>query len=162
HNRWALPMTTFKFQEKKRRIKIFIALGVLTAAMLGLSVWLTGPSPPRKIVLATGQEGGGYDAFGQQYRAGLGKMGLEVELVNTTLTAGRRPTIAVGPEASGTEAVGKLLLQAHGITPENARLVNLDTAEARQGLKDGSVDVALIISSYRDPAIPDLLARKDV
>src|SRR5438552_13095944 len=76
-------MTAFKFQEKKRRMKFWIALGVLTAAMLGLSVWLTGPSPPRKIVFATGQEGGGYDTFGQQYQTHLAKMGLQVELVNT-------------------------------------------------------------------------------
>lgn len=58
--------------------------------------------------------------------------------------------------------MGELLLKAHGITAQNARIVHLDNAEARQGLKDGSLDVALIISSARDPAIPDLLAREDL
>src|SRR5262249_20929681 len=49
----------------------------------GLSMLLMGPSPPKKIIMATGQEGGGYDTFGKKYRERLGKMGLEVELVNT-------------------------------------------------------------------------------
>jgi hypothetical protein len=78
------------------------------------------------------------------------------------LVTGRIPTISVGLERSGTEAVAHLLLKAHGITAQNARIVNLDTAEARQRLKDGSLDVALIISSERDPAIPDLLAQTDL
>ena len=226
----------FKFLEATRSTKIRIALVLLTLATLGVSVWLAGPSPPRKIVLATGQEGGGYDTFGNQYRSRLRKMGLEVELVNTngsidnlqrlvdgeadvafvqagtyplvedpghrlrglaavyleplwvfyrgsspahalsdlkgwplppavaatitvgllggpggagpllaysTLVTGRIPTISVGPERSGTEAVARLLLKAHGITGKNARIINLDTVEAQQGLKDGSVEVAL-------------------
>jgi TRAP-type uncharacterized transport system substrate-binding protein len=236
-------------------MKVWIALGLLTAALLGLSIWLTGPAPPRHIVFATGQEGGGYDTFGKQYQVSLGKMGLGVELVNTngsvdnlqrlvdgeadlafvqagtyrlvddpqrslrglvavyleplwvfyrgsgrvrtlsdlkgrpirppvaaatavgfpgspgsvgplltysTLVTGRIPTISVGLERSGTEAVANLLLKAHGFTAQNARIVNLDTAEARQRLKDGSLDVAMLISSARDPAIPDLLAQKDL
>ena len=44
---------------------------------------LTGPSPPKKIRLATGAEGGGYDSAGKEFQARLGKLGLEVELVNT-------------------------------------------------------------------------------
>jgi TRAP-type uncharacterized transport system substrate-binding protein len=78
-------MAEFKFQETKPRTKLWLwlTLVLLTVAMLALSVRLTGPSPPRKIVLATGQEGGGYDSFGQQYQASLGKMGLQVELVNS-------------------------------------------------------------------------------
>jgi uncharacterized protein len=76
-------MAAFKSQEKHRRMKVWIALGLLTAAMLGLSVWLAGPAPPRQIVFATGQEGGGYDTFGKQYQVSLGRMGLGVELANT-------------------------------------------------------------------------------
>src|SRR5262249_22663550 len=83
-------------------------------------------------------------------------------LTYSTLTTGRIPTISIGLEQSGTEAVGKLLLKAHGITRANAKLVNLDMAETRQGLQEGSVDVALVISSYRDPAIRALLGRKDL
>jgi TRAP-type uncharacterized transport system substrate-binding protein len=248
-------MAEFKFQERKRHTKLWIALVVLTAATLGVSVWLTGPSPPRKIVFATGQEGGGYDTFGKEYQKRLAKMGLGVRLVNTngsidnlqrllageadvafaqagtyplvndpdhqlrgmvavyleplwvfyrgtgrvyslsdlkgrplsppvaaaatagllgtpggagplltypTLVTGRVPTISIGPAKSGTEAVSRALLKAHGFSAANARMVNLDNAEACQELKNGRLDVALIISSYRDPAIPELLARKDI
>src|SRR5262245_30554983 len=42
-----------------------------------------GGSPPSKIVLATGQPGGVYDAFGKEYQKRLGAQGLKVELVNT-------------------------------------------------------------------------------
>src|SRR5436309_14910058 len=80
----------------------------------------------------------------------------------TTMVTGRIPTISVGLERSGTEAVAHLLLKAHGIPAQSARIINLDTAEASQRLKDGSLDVAMIISSARDPAIPDLLAQKGV
>src|SRR5262249_10212153 len=73
----------FRLPEKKRRTKLWIVLIGLTIALLGLSLWLMGPAPPRKFFFATGQEGGGYDTFGKQYRTRLGKMGLEVDLVNT-------------------------------------------------------------------------------
>jgi TRAP-type uncharacterized transport system substrate-binding protein len=248
-------MIRFKFLEQRRGTRIWIALVLLTVVMFGVSVWLAGPSPPHKIVFATGQEGGGYDTYGQQYQTRLRKLGLKVELVNTngsidnlhrlvdgevdvafvqagtyrlvddpqeklrglvavyleplwvfyrgsspvhalsdlkgrpippavaatitvgllgmpggagpllsysTLVTGRIPTVSIGPEQSGTEAVARRLLKAHGITGKNAQIVNLDTMETEQGLKDGSVDVALIISSYRDPAITELLARQDL
>jgi TRAP-type uncharacterized transport system substrate-binding protein len=252
-------MSQYQLRAKKGKTWWWVGLTVLTVAMLGVSMALMGPSPPRKIRMATGQEGGGYDLFGQKYHERLGKMGLQVELVNTSgsmdnlellargevdvafvqagtypllkdpgkarlrglvavflepmwvfyrgtrpvetlsdflgnfpvtgasaaglaapgmsapglgafppvaaLIAGRTfrgPTISIGLPGSGTEAVAQLLLKAHGITDKNARLVNLDIAEAKQGLIDGSVDVALIVSTYRDPAIGELLARKDL
>jgi TRAP-type uncharacterized transport system substrate-binding protein len=72
------------------------------------------------------------------------------------------PTISIGPKQSGTEAVAKLLLKAHGITEQNARFVHRDVTTAKQGLKDGSVDIALFVSTYTDPNIQELLASKDV
>jgi TRAP-type uncharacterized transport system substrate-binding protein len=249
-------MPPTKRSANRRRIVWWVAVIALTLVMLGVSIWLMGPSPPRMIRLATGQEGGGYDTFGKEYQARLEKMGLEVELVHTQgsienlellargdvdvafvqagtfpllqdpnkkllrglvavyleplwvfyrgtrpigtlsellgdfavlgagvtglgasatvlsplscvagLITGRAfagPTISVGPLGSGTEAVARLLLAAHGINDKNARLVYLETAEARQGLEQGNVDVALFISSYRDANIQNLLARKDI
>lgn len=76
-------MTGYKVREKRRRTKLWLTLIVLTAATIGISIWLAGPSPPKTIKLATGQPGGGYDKFGQDYKERLHKMGLEVELVNT-------------------------------------------------------------------------------
>jgi TRAP-type uncharacterized transport system substrate-binding protein len=249
-------MLPYLSHAKKTRTWWWVALFILPVAMLGLSIWLAGPSPPRRIKMATGLEGGGYDTFGQQYRKQLGKMGLEVELVNTqgsienlellargevdvafvqggtfqqaripnqeqlrglvavyleplwvfyrgtlpvptisdflgdftvvgptaaglasqrppigpagvvgaliTGRAVRGPTISVGPTGSGTEAVARLLLKVHGITEKNARFVYLEIAEARKGLEEGSVDVALMVSTYRDKDIQNLLAQKDI
>ncbi len=71
------------FIDKKHRTLFWVSLVVLTLATIGLSLWLMGPSPPRRFVLATGQAGGGYDTFGKKYQTRLARMGLEVELVRT-------------------------------------------------------------------------------
>src|SRR5205807_2256632 len=65
-------------------------------------------------------------------------------------------TISVGPAGSGTEAVSKLLLEKDGVNADNATLKNLSTAEARQQLQDGKLDVAMFVSSYKDPTIVEL------
>jgi TRAP transporter TAXI family solute receptor len=212
-------MSFYQLHEKKRRTKLWIALVLATLIMLGLSLWLMGPSPPKKIILATGEPGRGYATFGEKYKVQLEKMGLEVKLVNTNgsvdnferlvrgevdiafaqggtyrlvkdpdhvvrgLVAvyseplwvfyrGRRPIhslselgdrkrkIAIGPAHSGTEAVGKILLKTHGITPENADILNLPMVEARTGLKNGTLDVGIFIASYLDPGIQELLRQQ--
>ena len=56
---------------------------LLTIALVVVSGYLWGGSPPSKIVLATGQPGGVYDSFGHEYQKRLGAQGLKVELVNT-------------------------------------------------------------------------------
>jgi TRAP transporter TAXI family solute receptor len=65
-------------------------------------------------------------------------------------------TISVGPAGSGSEVVSKLLLEQDGINAGNATLKNLSTAEARQQLQDGKLDVAMFVSSYKDPTITEL------
>ena len=71
-------------QDARRRTIAWIVGIVLTVALIGVSViWLGGTPPPRKIVLATGQPGGVYDAFGREYQKRLRAQGLNVELVNT-------------------------------------------------------------------------------
>jgi TRAP transporter TAXI family solute receptor len=208
--------------QSKPRTKLWIALAVLTAASVGVSMLLMGPSPPRRIKMATGQEGGAYDAFGKEYQQRLGKRGLTVDLVNskgsidnlerlirgevdiafvqggtyqlvddpdhklrgmvalyleplwvfyrpqkgdpTTVRVAdfEKRKISIGPPGSGTEAVGKLLLNTHGITAENSEILNLPNPEARKRLIDGKLDVAMFVSSYKDPGIQELLARKDI
>jgi uncharacterized protein len=61
----------------------WLIAGVLTALTLVGAVVLTGPSPPGRIVLATGQPHGVYDTFGAEYRARLGRLGLRVDIVRT-------------------------------------------------------------------------------
>jgi TRAP-type uncharacterized transport system substrate-binding protein len=80
------------------------------------------------------------------------------------LSAFRGKTISIGPKDSGTEAVSRSLLAAHGLTDGAATLVNLTTAEAVERLqkKDGDLDVAMFVSSYQAPAIKQLLQQEDV
>jgi TRAP transporter TAXI family solute receptor len=71
-------------RDTRRRTIVWIVGIVLTIALIGVSaIWLGGTPPPRKIVLATGQPGGVYDAFGREYQKRLRAQGLNVELVNT-------------------------------------------------------------------------------
>ena len=76
-------MATYLQRERRRRMVFWLAVLVLTGAAAALSYHLTGPPPPKRIRLATGQKGGAYAEFGQQYAALLKKNGLEVELVET-------------------------------------------------------------------------------
>jgi len=52
-----------------------IALALLVAAYFVLD-----PTPPRRVVLATGPERSAYDEFGKRYAADLKRYGLEVVL----------------------------------------------------------------------------------
>jgi len=58
---------------------IALALAV-TAAIV---VYLRQASPPRRIALATGQEGGMYDTYGREYGRQLERLGLKVDIVRT-------------------------------------------------------------------------------
>lgn len=53
---------------------------LLTVALVALSLLYMDPFPPRRIVLATGQPGGTYDAIGHEYKRRLAREGLRVEL----------------------------------------------------------------------------------
>ncbi|HEU0202161.1 MAG TPA: C4-dicarboxylate ABC transporter substrate-binding protein, partial [Burkholderiaceae bacterium] len=41
---------------------------------------LLDPTPPRRVVLATGPENGAYAEFGARYKTALARYGIEVEL----------------------------------------------------------------------------------
>lgn len=213
-------MTAYGLGEKKRRTKLWIALVVLTLGALILSMLLTGPSPPKKIIMATGQPGGGYANFGEKYKEQLKKNGLEVELVNTKgsidnmerllehkadvafaqggtyqfvhdedprvlrgiaaiyleplwvfyrgpkvvqmVSEFKGKRISIGLTESGTEAVARELLKAHGIDETNSTLENPANPVALRRLKDGDLDVAFFVSSYEDKVILELLNRKDI
>jgi TRAP transporter TAXI family solute receptor len=58
---------------------IAITLALLVAAYIVLD-----PTPPRKVVLATGPEVSAYAKFGERYREELKRYGIEVELRQTT------------------------------------------------------------------------------
>jgi uncharacterized protein len=191
----------------------------MTAASLGLGMLMMGPSPPRRIKMATGQPTGAYARYGQEYQERLKKLGLGVDLVNTNgsidnlqrlikgevdiafvqggtykvvkdqdpdrklrgmvavyleplwifyrdkeaaqrLSDFQGKSISIGPTGSGTEAVGKELLEKHGIDEKNSKIVNLTNADARKRLEAGTLDVAMFVSSYESRDIQDLLKSK--
>lgn len=56
---------------------------LLTLLLLGLAYWWLDPTPPRRVVLATGAEQGAYAEFGKRYAALLKQHGITVELRGT-------------------------------------------------------------------------------
>ena len=76
-------MATYLQRERRRRIAFWIAVVVLTGAAVAVSYHLTGPPPPKKVRLATGEKGGAYAEFGRQYAEILAENGLAVELIET-------------------------------------------------------------------------------
>jgi hypothetical protein len=53
---------------------------LIALALLLLAYWALDPTPPKKVILATGPDQGAYAEFGQRYRAHLKRHGIEVEL----------------------------------------------------------------------------------
>ncbi len=53
---------------------------VLTLLLLVLAYWVLDPTPPKRVVLATGPEQSAYEAFGKQYQTALAKYGIELVL----------------------------------------------------------------------------------
>ncbi len=64
-------------------LAVLAVAALLTVAVVGGMVRFMDPFPPRRIVLATGQADGVYDAFGRQYQARLAREGLRVDLLRT-------------------------------------------------------------------------------
>ncbi|WP_349572642.1 TAXI family TRAP transporter solute-binding subunit [Azotobacter salinestris] len=57
-------------------VPVLLLIGVLFVLALD-------PAPPTRLSLATGPEGGGYQAFGRQLKARLAEEGIELELIAT-------------------------------------------------------------------------------
>ena len=53
---------------------------LLAVALLLLAYWVLDPTPPRRVVLATGVDQGAYAEFGRRYAASLKRHGITVEL----------------------------------------------------------------------------------
>ena len=67
--------------------RVFVAAALpfvmLTAALLLLAYWWLDPTPPKRVVLATGVEQGAYSEFGKRYAAALARHDIRVELRQT-------------------------------------------------------------------------------
>jgi len=53
---------------------------VLVAIACAVAYWVVDPAPPRRVILATGQENSAYEDFGRKYAARLARDGIKVEL----------------------------------------------------------------------------------
>ena len=71
---------------------------LLAAALVALAYWLLDPTPPKQVVLATGQDQGAYAEFGKRYAQLLKANGIEVRLKKT---AGAAENIALLKEPGG-------------------------------------------------------------
>jgi TRAP transporter TAXI family solute receptor len=69
---------------------------VLTVALLAGAYYLLKPTPPKRVVLATGSEQGAYAAFGKRYQEELKRYGIEVTLRST---AGSRENLRLLQDA---------------------------------------------------------------
>ena len=58
-------------------------LGLVVLVGFVVAYQFVGPPPPKELRLATGVEGGGYHAFGEQYAAVLAREGVDLRLVPT-------------------------------------------------------------------------------
>ena len=204
----------FVLPSRHRRLWL-VGILLFLVVLLG-AIWLIGAPPPRKIVLATGDPDGGFALLGREYKARLERMGLHVELLESTgsianlravqtgradvafaqsgvtgvlessdglcslAAVGADPiwifsrkldqvaslkeladhTVALGPAGSGTDALGRLLLDDFGVKP--ARIVNLPMRETRQALERGDVEFAMLVASADAPVIRDLMLRDDI
>jgi len=62
----------------------YFAIAGIVAILLGASFFIVETLPPRKVVMATGAEGGAYHELGIRYREILAQAGVELQLLPTT------------------------------------------------------------------------------
>ena len=68
--------------------------------------------------------------------------------------------VAVGASGSGAEANCRQILEANGITYNDIDVQYLSFGEAADALKDGNVDVGVVVAGYPTAAIQDLAANR--
>lgn len=68
--------------------------------------------------------------------------------------------VAVGASGSGAEANARQILASCGITYDDMDVQYLSFGEASDALKDGNVDVGVVVAGYPTAAIQDLAASK--
>lgn len=68
--------------------------------------------------------------------------------------------VAVGASGSGAEANARQILAAYGLTYDDIDVQYLSFGEAADALKDGNVDVGVVVAGFPTAAIQDLAANK--
>ena len=96
---------------------------VLAFALLAVAYWVLDPTPPKKVVLATGTEQGAYAEFGKRYAQILKGYGITVELRSTQGAAENLKRLRE-PGAGGVDVAF-----VQGGADEAGRTENADDAE---------------------------------
>ncbi|HSD18718.1 MAG TPA: TAXI family TRAP transporter solute-binding subunit [Anaeromyxobacter sp.] len=108
------------------RRRRYLAAALVSILVLGAAAWTLGRRhglPPRRIVMATGPEGGGYALIGARYREILARQGLDVQL---RPTAGDLENLALLRDPRSGVSVA--LLQAGTTTEQDSpQLASLGT-----------------------------------
>jgi TRAP-type uncharacterized transport system substrate-binding protein len=66
------------------RLKLLLAVvGVLAIALIGGTLVIMGPAPPRSMTMSTGADGGAYQMFGERYRALMARHGIDLRLATS-------------------------------------------------------------------------------
>lgn len=188
-------------------------LGIaLVIAAFVFAYQFVGPPPPDRIVMATGEDGGAYQEFGEQFAQRMAGEGVTVELRETAGSgenlallveeevdiafvqgglstlhstagvvalgsmyfeplwlfvgnandfssmrdlAGKR--ISVGAEGSGTRAVVLSLLNANGISEENASFPEIPMADVASALAKSQIDAAFIIAGPTSDLVQNIV-----
>jgi TRAP-type uncharacterized transport system substrate-binding protein len=128
--------TTFPWRE-------WLFVGVPVAVAVIAALWIAGryiqPALPKRVVLATGPDGGAYQAFGERYRKVFEREGVTLELLQTK---GARDNYKLvrGPVAAGAKGDGG----SNGTPPlaappekKDEPLPHVDAAFVRGGIGTG-------------------------
>jgi TRAP-type uncharacterized transport system substrate-binding protein len=125
---------------------------LITLLLLGAAYWVLDPTPPRRVVLATGAEQGAYAEFGKRYAEFLRQHGITVEL-RTTQGAAENLSLLRDPNSNVDIAFvqGGAGEQSDGDTDPDAGLVSL-----------GSLFFEPVWLFYREDSAQRLLKRPDL
>jgi TRAP transporter TAXI family solute receptor len=74
----------------------------------------------------------------------------------------RGKRISIGPVGGGTQDLARQLLARNGINDSNSELLSLSPEAAAAQLAQGSIDVAIILTSVDAPAVQQLLGSPDI
>jgi TRAP transporter TAXI family solute receptor len=114
---------------------------LIIAVLCALAYWLVDPSPPRMVVLATGQENSAYEELGKRYQKALARHGVKVVLKRSLGSQENLQQLSDGKvdiafvqsgSTNETEAEGKGLISLGSLFTEPVWLFLRDGTKVRQ------------------------------